>query len=87
MVFGISLTLLGYPTYFYLGAATSYLGTFQSNSTSFPFTSGPILLLAFVNELPDAPSFNIPLLVDDVKLISARFQHNELRQNLESAFQ
>ncbi len=48
---------------------------------------GPILFLIFVNDLPDVLSGNVLLFADDVKLISARSQYEELYQNLQAAFQ
>ncbi len=48
---------------------------------------GPILFLIFVNDLPDVLSGSVLLFADDVKLISARSQYEELHQNLQAAFQ
>ncbi len=48
---------------------------------------GPILFLIFVNDLPDVLSGNVLLFADDVKLISARSQYEDLHQNLQAAFQ
>ncbi len=43
---------------------------------------GTILLLIFVNDLPDVLSGSLLLFADDVKLISARSQYEELHQDL-----
>ncbi len=48
---------------------------------------GPILLLIFVNDLPGVLLGSVLLFADDVKLISARSQYEEIHQNLQAAFQ
>ncbi len=48
---------------------------------------GPILFLLFVNALPDVLLGSGLLFADDVKMISARSQYEELHQNLQAAFQ
>ncbi len=48
---------------------------------------GPILILIFINDLPDVLSGNALLFSDDVKWKSARSHYEELHQNLQTAFQ